>query len=108
MLPPNLFPNPLQRHLVAVIAVVEATLYPRNGRCACTCFCFNLVVRMSFAQHPRYFQPLRKRLHFVDRAEIIKKLIALLHRFQRQDRFEQLLNTLALQFLQLHNITPVA
>ena len=77
--------QPLKNDLIAVAAVVQRTLYAGNRGGRRAGLGDDIRVNLLFAEHLGDLNPLRKRLQFRHRAEVLKKVVAFFHRFQLQN-----------------------
>lgn len=78
---------------------MQTALDPTDRSRAGARLSFDMTVRHALLQHPCDFKPLCKRLHLTYRAEIIKKVITLFHRFQLKYRLKQLIDRSIAQFV---------
>ena len=90
--------HPRQDSLITISAIDKALIDPADGRGRSFRYAFNFIVSLVLGEQFCHLQSLRNSMDFIDRADILKKPVAIFLIFQKQHSLEQFVYVVSLEF----------
>ncbi len=93
-----LFFHPRKDPLVTIGAIDKTLVDPADGSRRSFRYTFDFIVSLVLRQQFCYLESLRNSMDFIDRADILKKSVAIFLIFQKQHSLEQFVYVISLEF----------
>ena len=90
--------HPRKDSLITIGSIDKTLIDPADGRRRSLRYTFDFIVSLILRQQLCYLQSLRNSMDFIDRADILKKPVAIFLIFQKQHSLEQFIYVVSLEF----------